>query len=329
MVWWRLGPCKKISICSKPIFRLLHTSRVLCNHYNVLGVKQNATQREIKAAYYKLSKKFHPDVAGNNDSTTKKFHEITEAYECLRDPDRRRAYDNQTTGSGGRYTGDYRYDPFANFNNRNQSYQNPFHSQQFTQQEFERVFREFNRIKKEMNMNQDQRMEFERQRMRMEFQRNRAERWKQFHQRYADGPPGSIKFGWRSSAGNQERIYNAWELIRKIMMVYFLIFFMISLVKVFLKSMGDIKNPSGAVPLSNEEQMRQFMEKVPTNDREKIVNLMNQMPSSSQENESKKMTADNDFQLYNNTRPDSMSFNSGYSAYQGDQYPVGDKRGSF
>jgi molecular chaperone DnaJ len=63
------------------------------DYYKVLGVPRKATQREIKAAYRRLARKYHPDVTGEDDHATERFKEITEAYETLSDPKRRRAYD--------------------------------------------------------------------------------------------------------------------------------------------------------------------------------------------------------------------------------------------
>ncbi|VDL61980.1 unnamed protein product [Hymenolepis diminuta] len=60
--------------------------------YKVLGVKQNATQREIKEAFYNLSKKYHPDITGNSASSAQ-FQEIKNAYEILGDPNKRADYD--------------------------------------------------------------------------------------------------------------------------------------------------------------------------------------------------------------------------------------------
>jgi DnaJ-class molecular chaperone len=56
----------------------------------VLGVSKNAKQQEIKQAFYDLSKKYHPDVVG---SDSQRFIEIKEAYDVLRDDEKRRAYD--------------------------------------------------------------------------------------------------------------------------------------------------------------------------------------------------------------------------------------------
>ena len=61
-------------------------------YYRVLGVSRNATQEEIKSAYRRLTKIYHPDV-GTDPDTEKKFKEIQKAYQVLSDPDKRAQYD--------------------------------------------------------------------------------------------------------------------------------------------------------------------------------------------------------------------------------------------
>ena len=67
------------------------------DYYKTLGVERDDDQDAIKRAYRKLARKFHPDVNKDADAE-KRFKEIGEAYEVLKDPEKRAAYDNIGTG---------------------------------------------------------------------------------------------------------------------------------------------------------------------------------------------------------------------------------------
>lgn len=66
------------------------------DYYKIMGIKREATQDEIKRAYRKLARKYHPDVSKEADAEAR-FKEVGEAYEVLKDPEKRTAYDQLGT----------------------------------------------------------------------------------------------------------------------------------------------------------------------------------------------------------------------------------------
>lgn len=82
------------------------------NPYDLLNVSKDATAKEIKLAYFREAKKYHPDLNPNDPSAKDKFQRISAAYELLSDESRRRAYDatgrtNEASygSTGGNYGG--------------------------------------------------------------------------------------------------------------------------------------------------------------------------------------------------------------------------------
>lgn len=75
------------------------------NYYEILGVKKDASEDDIRKSYRKLARKYHPDVNANDKAAEKKFKEISEAYAVLSDKKKRAEYDqfgsNPFAGAGG------------------------------------------------------------------------------------------------------------------------------------------------------------------------------------------------------------------------------------
>jgi curved DNA-binding protein len=63
------------------------------DYYKILGVEKNAGEKDIKNAYRKLARKYHPDLNPNDAEANKKFQQLNEANEVLSDPDKRKKYD--------------------------------------------------------------------------------------------------------------------------------------------------------------------------------------------------------------------------------------------
>lgn len=85
------------------------------DYYRTLGVARNANEKDIKAAYRKVAKELHPDANPGDKTAEDKFKEVTEAYEVLKDAEKRRRYD--MLGSNWQAGSDFTPPPgFSGFN---------------------------------------------------------------------------------------------------------------------------------------------------------------------------------------------------------------------
>ena len=75
------------------------------DYYSVLGISRDATEKDIKAAYRKLARKYHPDVNPGNKAAEEKFKEINQAYEVISDAEKRKKYDQY--GEGWEHAGQF------------------------------------------------------------------------------------------------------------------------------------------------------------------------------------------------------------------------------
>ena len=109
------------------------------DYYQILGLNRNAGKDEIKKAYRKLARKYHPDVNPDDKTASAKFSEINEAHEVLSDPEKRKKYDQfganwqQFEQSGGRPE-DFNWSQWQSEPSRTYSYRT------VTPEEFENLF---------------------------------------------------------------------------------------------------------------------------------------------------------------------------------------------
>ncbi|UZJ53916.1 hypothetical protein CBS101457_003236 [Exobasidium rhododendri] len=108
------GTCSYVVDGRRKHVAAFHTSPDRQDHYQTLDLPKSASQQDIKAQFYKLSKKWHPDVNSESDDANKKFQEVSEAYSTLGQAESRKDYDRQLSNASlgstrGVNRGQYRY----------------------------------------------------------------------------------------------------------------------------------------------------------------------------------------------------------------------------
>lgn len=199
-------------------------------HYDVLGVSRDASLREIKNAFYALSKKYHPDVTGQsaNSATTANFMMIKDAYDILRDPERRRKYDMEL-GLGISSQGKAPYKPYAYKSQQKKG-------QMYAQNDFDKIFEH---IRQRYGSHGYQTYHEEmRNRAYAEFVRKRDEfikrqQQQQTRSRHRMGSEEPDPWG-HNSRQFQQRWTNNFEFLNKILSIYLICFFVVTFGRIFL-----------------------------------------------------------------------------------------------
>ena len=106
------------------------------DYYKIMGIDKNTPQKDIRVAYKKRAKQFHPDLHPNDPKAKAKFQALNEAYDVLNDPEKRKKYDQygenwknadlfdkqrQQWGQGDYYTGNFEGFDFSQFTGRTES----------------------------------------------------------------------------------------------------------------------------------------------------------------------------------------------------------------
>ena len=105
--------------------------------YKILGVSPDASDEDIKRAYRRLAKKYHPDLNPGDQEAARRMQEVNAAYEQIKDPDKfRQQQSSGSYGGYGSYGGGY-YDPFGGY--RQQSYGSTEQGDQYQQAAYQYI----------------------------------------------------------------------------------------------------------------------------------------------------------------------------------------------
>lgn len=211
-------------------------------HYDILGVKKNASLPEIKNAFYALCKKYHPDVTQRpaDSALTSKFVRIKDAYDVLRDPTKRQDYDAQLDAMSSQYEypgqRPYSQGPFGTSQRPNQSpyewpAQKTARQNVYTDDDLNRVFEQFRKWynsgtyrTSEQQYRQQAWEETVRQREDYLRKKNRAQ------------GPENFGFGRNRPFGNFD---STLPLLNRVLFYYLLIFCMIAIFRFLADGLKD------------------------------------------------------------------------------------------
>ncbi|KAE9549404.1 hypothetical protein FO519_007383 [Halicephalobus sp. NKZ332] len=216
---------------------------------------------------------YHPDLTGSNETATKKFVEVKEAYDVLKDDEKRKTYDAMLNGGYGHGAGFQNPFPGGGFPEgnfkqwRSNGWEYTFKNdgRKFTNEDFQRIWQEFQRkTQHPPHAQYDQMFREQRQKAWDDFSIKREEMWRKRAEEYAR------KYPFDNPDSNP--IYKLpWDKINKYMAIYIGVFFLIALFQTIYSS-GERQyqksvNPSRAQPqqMTPNESLQQMIYKMPTN----------------------------------------------------------------
>ncbi|KAK0411819.1 hypothetical protein QR680_005861 [Steinernema hermaphroditum] len=219
---------------------LFVTSPLRRTYYEILGVDKTATTKEIKNAYYTLSKKYHPDVTGASpgSSSALKFVEVSDAYDVLKDTEKRRIYDSQISSRG--YSA-YSYDHAYPGHHRRRTY---------TDEEMMRIWKQYqDATQRNSHFNQEwpfgsNRYGASRRPGKTFFYRS-GPGWSYFKETFTDKDGRQhTKFTYTDDLGRKRTVTREamavnWDFLAKIFKIYMVAFFIVTLFQVTYYQFGS------------------------------------------------------------------------------------------
>uniref|UniRef100_A0A914BYF2 J domain-containing protein n=1 Tax=Acrobeloides nanus TaxID=290746 RepID=A0A914BYF2_9BILA len=251
-------------------------SSVRKTHYDVLGVSKNATLNDIKAAFYTLSKKYHPDVVGSNSESAKKFLEVKEAYDVLKDQTLRQNYD-LNIGSGQPYQSSnfgssYQYPPGYGYQNQQRpryKYNRDFEwwnkPNDEWSKEFQRVWERMNQNRQRHKHEEDLYKEWQK-RTWEDHNRRRSTKWANSEKEKDSENTGyHWKYEWKNSQHQKDEKLTQ-DLIKIFhgSILFFMVLSLLSMMSSMMRTM-DARKRDSSLPISKKEmdKMRKMMETPP------------------------------------------------------------------